>query len=344
MNLRQIFVFIVVFTLSFVGSSQDKFHLSNNAKKSSISFQMINNLIVLPIHVNGEKLVFLVDTGIDKTLLFNLSNVDSITLIGIEKIKLRGLGEGGEIEAIKSERNTIQFKGVVGKNQTIYALLDSQFDLSAKMGIDIHGIIGGDLFDDFIVKVNYSSRKITFYDPLYYEHKKCDKCLTMPLEFYRRKPLLKVTVENELDEKFDVKLLIDCGGSDALWLFKGTHPSIQISNNSFKDVLGRGLGGQIFGKRGILNKLSIGEFVFDNISVSYPDSTSIVSVQNNKERNGTIGSEILRRFHIIYDYPNKKITLKKNTSNYDDIFTYNKSGIELVYGGDVLVPEKKTIN
>jgi hypothetical protein len=161
------------------------------------------------------------------------------------------------------------------------------------------------------------------------------------LEFYRRKPLLKVTIENHLDKKFDVKLLIDCGGGDALWLFKGTNPSIQISDNNFEDILGRGLGGLIFGKRSVINKLSIGEFGFDNISVSYPDSTSIVSVQNNKERNGTIGSEILRRFHIIYDYQNKKITLKKNSSNYNDIFTYNKSGIELVYGGDMLVPEKK---
>ena len=340
MNLKQIVVFIIIFTFSFSGIGQEKFQLSNNLKKSSIPFQLLNNLIVIPIEVNGTELLFLFDTGVDRTILFNLETKNALRISGMENIKLQGLGEGNAIEAIKSKYNTLSLGQVIGKQQMLYILKDAQFELSAKMGIDINGIIGGDLIEDFIVKVNYSSKRITFYDPAYYEYKNCKGCSSFPLEFYRGKPLLKVTVDNHLGKRFDVKLLIDCGGSDPLWLFESSHPDIIMPDNNFSDLLGEGLGGNIYGKRSRLNKLNIGAFEFKNVSVSFPDSTSIVSVQNNKERNGTIGSEILRRFHIIYDYGNSKITLKKN-ANYKDIFTYNKSGIELVYGGDMLISEKR---
>jgi len=58
-------------------------------------------------------------------------------------------------------------------------------------------------------------------------------------------------------------------------------------------------------------------------------------------RNGTLGAEILRRFKVVFDYEGKKITLKKSGNSIDDPFLYNKSGIELAYGGDILVKESK---
>ena len=342
MCVKQLYVFILLFLLSFSGVGQEKFQLSNSLKKNSISFQLLNNLIVIPVDVNGMELLFLLDTGVDKTILFNLETKRSPRVIETGKVKLHGLGEGSAIEAIKSRNNTIRIDQVVGKHQIIYVLQDVQFELSAKMGIDINGIIGGDLFNDFVVKVNYTTKRITFYDPELYKYKECKGCSTFPLEFYRNKPLLNVTVENHLQESFNVKLLIDSGGSDALWLFENSHPKIVVPKNHFIDLLGQGLGGNIYGERSRLNRLKIGDFYFKNVTVSYPDSTSIVGIRNNKERNGTLGSEILRRFHIIYDYRNSKITLKKN-SNYKNIFTYNKSGIEIVYGGDMLVSDRKPI-
>lgn len=322
------------------GTAQSNFHILNNKNSVSIPFALVNNLMVIKVNVNGKELSLLVDTGIDKTILFNLKFKDSLSLNNTEKIELRGLGEGDPIIAIKSRNNVLQIKDAVSTNQMIYLIIDSQLDLSAKMGFDIHGIIGGELFQDFIVRINYSAKKMTLFNPDTYKYKNCKNCLTLPIEFYHRKPLVNVFVENHLNEKFEVKLLIDSGGGDALWLFENTHDLIKVPENHFDDILGKGLSGDIYGKRSKIKKIIIGDYIIDNASVSYPDSTSILTVHNNKDRNGTIGAEILKRFHIIFDYANKKITLKKNGLYFNTPFLYNKSGMEVVYNGDMMVKEK----
>ena len=340
MILKRISLLILLFTFS--GIAQGDFYiLSKNNESVTVPFKLVNNLIVITAEVNGKELSFLLDTGIEKTILFNLKFSDSLTMNSVKKIQLRGLGEGKPINALVSKNNLIRIKGVVNPNHTVYIIIDKLFDLSAKMGIDINGIIGGDLFKSFIVKINYSSKKITFYNPKTFKYKKCDKCVTFPLEFYSQKPFIDVFVENYLGEEFKVKLLIDSGGGDALWLFKNTNPKIIISENSYRDFLGRGLNGDIYGKRSKIDKLKIGDYIFENAPVSYPDSISIVTTQQNKGRNGTLGAEILKRFNIYYDYPGRKITLKKN-GYFNDSFLYNKSGIEIIYGGEMLVKEKKS--
>lgn len=52
-------------------------------------------------------------------------------------------------------------------------------------------------------------------------------------------------------------------------------------------------------------------------------------VQN---RVGSVGGEILKRFSVVFDYKNEQLYLKKN-SNFNEPFTYNKSGIEIQQNG-----------
>lgn len=335
-----LFLLFLSFTLSF--QAQGRFRILDNSKKSqNATFSLVNNLIVIEAQLNGKNLNFLLDTGIKKTILFNLKFEDSLQLRNVEKIKLRGLGEGESINALTSEGNYFKFKGIVNPKLSLYAITDDLFDLSAKMGMDIHGIIGGDLFRDFIVKINYGSEKLTFYNPDFYEEPDCRGCETFPLDFYNAKPFIDVIVENHLGKEVSVKLLIDSGGGDSIWLFPHSDPNILIGDKYFDDYLGKGLNGNILGKRSKIKKLKIGSFEFEDASVSYPDSTSILRVHANKDRNGTLGAGILKRFQVIMDYPNSRITLKKNGRFYRAPFLYNKSGMEVIHGGEMLVKENR---
>ena len=336
----RMFKYLALLFLTFSSFAQGSYQIIGEDKEKVVSsFSLVNNLIVLPVEVNGAKLSMLLDTGIQTTMLFNLKVSDTLQLKNMKEIKLKGLGEGDEINAIRSQGNLLKLNGLINPNLSLFMITDDLFDLSAKMGVDIHGIIGGDLFRHLVVKVNYSTERITFYEPGAYDYESCGKCETFPLDFYGDKPYLDVYVKDLQGEEMKVKLLIDSGGGDSLWLFPHSDERIEVPEKNFEDFLGRGLGGNIYGRRGMIQELSIGGYRFENVLVSYPDSTSMVSVHANRDRNGTLGAGILKRFHVIYDYPRRRITLKRNGRYYKEPFLYNKSGMEITYGGVMLVKE-----
>ncbi|MDO9276404.1 MAG: aspartyl protease family protein [Lutibacter sp.] len=336
----------VVFSiiLLFAGTdviSQGRFQLKNASGKQSVSFKLLNNLIVFPIEVNGRPLNFILDSGVGATLLFNLNNKDSVMLHNKEKVKLQGLGSEESVEAILSKGNVFAFGSIGGLNQSLYLILDDSFDLSSKLGITVHGIIGYEILKDFVVDINYGTKRITFYDPNKYKSKVCKKCETLDLAFFKLKPYINVGIKTEpgLTKIIPVKLLIDSGGSDALWLFENSHPDILAPKKFFNDFLGEGLSGTVYGKRTYIGALVIGKFELENPTVSFPDSASISYARQFEERNGSLGASVLKRFNVTFDYRNKKISFKKG-SFFKEPFRYNMSGIELVYNGKQLVKEQ----
>jgi len=342
MIIKKVALYSIIFLLAISSFAQDTFKILDDRKENkSMPFTLVNNLVVVKAEVNGKELSFLLDSGVKKTMLFNLKFADSLILRNVEKLKIRGLGEGDPINAVKSKGNLFDMNGIVNYDLNLFVITDNLFDLSAKMGVNIHGIIGGDLLKNFVVKINYAQKKITFYKPDTFDYSKCKNCESFPLDFYNSKPFIIVKIEDHLGKEIDVKLLIDSGGGDALWLFPHSSPDIVVSDKYFDDFLGKGLNGDIFGKKSRINKLKIGSFEFENASVSYPDSTSMVKMHSNKDRNGTLGAGILKRFLVIFDYPNRKITLKKNKQLYKEPFLYNMSGMELIFGGEMLVKVKK---
>jgi hypothetical protein len=132
--------------------------------------------------------------------------------------------------------------------------------------------------------------------------------------------------------ELSTKLLIDIGNSDAIWLFENKDKSIKIPVKNFEDYLGKGFSGDVEGRRAQINKFTFLKFEFNNPIVAFPDSTSIKNVRMVKDRAGSIGSQILKRFNLIFDYPNQQLFLKKN-SHYKAPFNYNKSGIEVQHDG-----------
>ncbi len=335
------FFLLIVFLQFHPIKAQSIFSLKNNLKSQKINFKLINNLIIIPIQINGKELSFILDSGVSSTVLFNLMPSDSLELKNVETITLQGLGEGDNVEALLSRRNHFKLKNINNFNQNLYIIIHDKIDLSSRLGETIHGIIGYDLLKDFIVKIDYQKQQINFFDAKQYTYKPCKKCETFDLEFNKNKPYIDgFAAIFEHQPMIPIKLLIDSGGSDALWLFEKTKDGIVCPPLHFNDYLGEGLSGSIFGKRSRIHAFKIGKFEFDEPTASFPDSTSIAFVRIFKERNGSIGGKILKRFTVILDYPNKKITLQKNRF-FKEPFNYNMSGIDLIYHGKILVKEKE---
>ena len=295
-------------------------------------FELFNNLIIVPIEINGAKLSFVLDSGVSKPILFNLEDKDSLQINNVSEITLRGLGEGEPMQALHSRKNSVKLGNVVNNNQELYVVLDRSLNFSSSIGTPVHGIIGYELFRDFVVELNYGAQNVKFHDPEHYSHTTKKKSLTLPLDVVNRKAFIQGTVMIEESEDIPVKLLVDTGSSDALWLFHNPEKGIDIPEKHYEDYLGKGLNGDIFGKRTKVSGIKIGHYELNDAKAAFPYRESFSSIKNLGNRNGSVGGEILRRFNIVFDYPNQRITLKKN-NKFSEPFQYNMAGIELQHNG-----------
>lgn len=319
-------------------SAQEGFVFEPGKCKTVIPFQLINNLMFIEVEVNGVKLNFLLDSGVEETILLSLEDKSEVRFNQVEKIKLRGLGSAEAIEGLKSSHNILSFDGFSDVNHDLYIVLDQDFNFSSHIGIPVNGIIGYHFFKDHLVQINYGKRKITVYDDAEKAHQKLDKKFALnPISIERSKPYL--TLEVTIDAKSESsKMLIDTGNSDALWVFQNAQPKVQVPEPNFEEYLGRGFSGDITGKRAKVKDIQIGAFKFERPIVSFPDSISVKSVNRVPGRRGSIGGELLKRFDILIDYPNQTIGLKKNRF-FSEPFNYNMSGIELQNEGTQWVQE-----
>ena len=330
-----ILLLIFVITSSF---SQSDFSLPR-LEKDKIRFDLIGNLIILPVELNGVKLSFVLDTGVSKPILFNLTNIDSLQIRNAETILIRGLGGGDPVEAIRSKRNFLRVGNAININQDVYVVFDKDLNFTPRLGIPIHGIIGFSLFKNFIVEINYASKYLKLYKPATYKYKKCKKCETFNLSFYNNKPYLEAEVLIEAEFK-PIKLLIDTGSSDALWLFEDKFLGIKPPNKMFfNDFLGKGLSGNVYGKRSKVKTLKLKRFELNNVNSAFPDSSAISYARKFTKRNGSICGDLLKRFNLIIDYKNARLTLKKN-KNFRTPFYYNRSGIIIEQRGFIVVKEE----
>lgn len=332
------YIILVLLCLPLLGVAQG-YHMAKGEKSQKVNFQLINNLIIIPLEVNGAKLSFILDSGVSKPILFNLSDQDSIRLNNVTEITINGLGEGEPIKALSSKGNRFKLKKMQNNNQLLYVVLDKSMNFSPSLGIPIHGIIGYDLFRDFVVDINYSNKVIRFYDPEYYKPKENKKYKTMPLSIIRSKSYIDGEIHLPEHKNVEVKLLVDTGSSDAIWLFKNEEKGIGIPEKNYDDYLGKGLNGNIFGKRTKVNNIKIADFELKDAKAAFPDMESFTAIKDLGDRNGSLGGEILKRFNIVFNYPNNTIMLKKN-SYFKTPFHYNMSGIELQHNGIRYIAER----
>ena len=295
-----------------------------------VRFQLVNNLIIIPVSVNGTELSFILDSGVSSPILFNLSDQDSVQINNVSEIRIKGLGQGEPIDALSSNGNVFELKSVVNRSQPLYVVMDRGLNFSPSLGILIHGIIGYDLFKDFIVDINYVKKIIKFHDPRFYRPKKGRQEESLALTVLKKKAYINGNVYLNETGQVPVKLLLDTGSSDAIWLFEDE--DLGIPDKNYDDFLGIGLSGQVFGKRTMVNSLSIGGFILKDAKAAFPSKESFNNIKNLGDRNGSIGGEMLKRFNIVFDYPNNKIVLRKN-KNFNTPFQYNMSGIDLQHNG-----------
>lgn len=329
-----IFVIVGIFItlVSFGQKNPKRFYIENPKKKSiQLPFRLINNLVVIQVHVNNsDTLNFILDTGISNTLFLDAKTALALNMKFVREIKFCGFGGGIPLKAFHSVENEIRLGGIVGQHQDVVVVPESEndFDISRHLGIKIHGLIGYNLFRDLIAEINYENKFISFYPPRSYEYKKKKNSVTLPLTFEDTKPIITTSIIQDDSSKINLNLMIDTGASFALWLDQQTNSAIKLPRKTESLYLGVGLSGEIYGNVGRIREFGEGVLKLRNVITSYADTLYTPIEPPNSVRNGTIGADIISRFNLILDYRNNKITFRPN-SRIMEPFQVNTSGMEI---------------
>jgi hypothetical protein len=309
---------------------QFSYEFDHNFNKVEIPFINHNNLIVIPLTLNDKiTLQFIVDTGVQSTILTEKTYADYLGLSYDRRIELTGPGSKESISALVASNVSVNIPGLGSKNQTILVLEEDYLNLSSNLGFEVHGIIGFEIFSRFVVDINYDEKIIILHEPEKFKPRK--SYTPINIQILNSKPYLNAQILQYNGTVLDAMLMVDTGASHPLLLQLLEESDVTLPPKTLPAFLGKGLGGEIPGHLGRVIKLKIGPYTFDHVIASYPEEDAYNRVEVNG-RIGTVGGEILTRFNPIFDYFNNTLYLRKSRK-YGKPFQHDMSGMEFIAFG-----------
>ncbi|MCH7407929.1 aspartyl protease family protein [Belliella sp. DSM 111904] len=320
-------VTICYLMISAVASAQlPGFFMKEDKKKVTVKFLSDNNLIIIPISINGsEPLNFILDTGIRSNILFSKKIGDELGLQYSRKLNLVGADGKTVLTASVSISNSLDMENILGQYQTVLVLDEDFFELEKLTGVPIYGVVGYEFFKNNPIKVNYDQSQLTFYKQNRLKWRPIGFRKT-PLKIENSKPYIQSDITQVLGEKLDAKLLIDTGANHGLLLNSETSSIIRIPPNHLESDLGRSLGGDLYGLVGRSKRLNINGLKFHNLITSFPEESDFSYIIKESGRQGSLGSEILCRMEMIFDYQRERLLYRRSAS-FSNSFEFDMSGI-----------------
>ncbi|MEL6537992.1 MAG: retropepsin-like aspartic protease, partial [Bacteroidota bacterium] len=312
-RMHKIFKRVLVLSLfvhGFPGMAQTRFlgfHMEGDRTRVTIPFEVLANLIVIELTLNDQlPLKFVLDTGVRTPILTDKYLSDIVRVSYDREVEIYSAGAQGKAVAYIANDVSLSIPGIRADDQDIYVLKEDFLGLTEVLGERVHGLIGFDFFKNFVVKIDYRDKEITFYEPESYRGSRFNE--TYPITIEDAKAYLQAEITLSDGTKRPVKLLVDTGASHALWL----DPPQDSTDSVLPDVVfatpvGRALSGEIQGHLGRTPTLTLQKSEFTEVLTSFPDRNEFLDVVKSTGRDGSLGSEIFRRFEVTFDYPNKSL-------------------------------------
>lgn len=288
-------------------------------KSAVVRFESANNMILLPVSVNGsEPLWFNLDSGAGYCFV-DLSRAKALGLQFEGTVQAQGAGTGtADVQIIKGAVN-FGF-GEVKVSVAPAGAMDIA-SIEPVVGHMVDGTLGYDIFQELVITVDYISHQVTFTDPGEFHSSPRGQSLPLSLETggntpQDRVPLVQGRIAIPGNPPVDAKFLVDSGSGDAV-----DHPLIKKSTGKLLNtVTGVGIGKEWRGVEGRIDYLQLGPFELRG-AVSACCGGSELSSQ-------LIGGQALSRFIVTFDYPRQRLILEPNR-NYHRPFPADQSGMNL---------------
>lgn len=235
-------------------------------------------------------------------------------------------GVGLNTQFVKVVFDTIKFKL---KDRNFTTRISPIINLKQIVGDFADGIIGGRLFNDLVMEINYDNEYVKIYTSIDSVDTKSYEKIKLSRVKNRYYLPLSVKINDSLVVTGDFLLDLGSGGSVSFTNFTSTKYNF-ASNIGFKIPFYSkyaGIGGESSSFDFMSDSLSIGRFKLNNVVMDYSiDKTGAMS---KGKYVGILGNEVLEKFDIIIDNINDDLYLKPN-SKINEPFRFSTKGFSYV--------------
>ena len=263
--------------------------------------------LIVPIVWDGDSFEFVLDTGATKTG-FDVS-LKSRLGDAVGKITSQTSAELAEFEVFACPNATVGGHALKGIETVFCADLQP---LRYAVGKDIRGILGADFLRQFKVTIDFDNGRVQLDTSTTNETAPGDTSIPMTLDKWGR-PHIMARIGGTKHQS----LLIDTGAMDDTLrsdLFDALVETGMIATGTYQ--IGSTVGGIFVQRSGYVSTIDLEDF-------------RVLGVRVARHSESSIGLDVLSRFHISLDFPNRKCVLRKG-SRFDVPFSRATSGLAVI--------------
>ena len=193
-------------------------------------------------------------------------------------------------------------------------------------GINIDGVVGRDLFERFVVEVDFVTQKVTLHEPRTYAATEPGSWL--PMATGNGQPEIRASVTMPNGKTAPVTLAIDSGMTRALELnrpFVDSHGGAPTGAGAIVSTT-PSVAGEIPVVLSRVPQVKLGAVPLTQVVTEFSRATRGELAKKNPD--GLIGGDLLRRFKVVFDYPHQRLLLAPNPA-VTEAFEDDMSGMEL---------------
>jgi len=299
---------------------------AQNQEITRIPFLLNDDHIIIQLRINNSTpLNFMFDSGAGG-ILINKSFSDSIGLkAASERVNTGAVGTHA-VSILKGNTITI---GDAQINNVNMMRDDKDFE-ELNGGVEIAGIIGFHILSRFVVKIDYDTSELIFYNRINFSYE--GNGVIVPIVLTYNLPIVISTLVINDDTEIEGFFLVDTGARSYLII---TSPTVNKYNMIDKiddyyvlrtDVGSSGKKANVlFGK---IKTLDFAEYKFNSVPTVLSQADE--GVLSFEGIDGIIGNKILKRFNIFFDYQRGFIYLEQN-GNIDKKLFVNVSGLSIIF-------------
>lgn len=278
---------------------------AQNRLLAEIPIELAHNKTILPVTVGGSTLRLILDSGMpyDGVLVFDTAKVDLTRFPNLAQARIGGAGQGDGTGALHDPTAGFSIGPVSFDGQAVIILATDIYK-----GFPNDGVIGYSVLGHYAVELDYGAGRMRLYEAETFSPEA--GWASVDLYFKdNRVPWMDLRVATADEAPVALAAYIDFASGEALELLERDTNAFRMPATTADRLLGRGLSGDIYGKEGRVSRILVGPFVLEDMAVMVTPA-AVRSKQDGAD--AVVGSGLLTRFDVIFDYAHGKIHLKPN--------------------------------